>query len=155
MTIRAKKPEILSTVIVPIAIDMVNRQHQRLVIPHRFHPTKRTAVWDSYFIQSSLDASSTRPARRLHYFVSGLALAAGEGDAVAPAAGDALSCGEAAGDDSACGEAVAAGVGVGLAVVVAPPPSITERGPPTPNVMSIAEIMNAAAAPIVIRARMD
>ncbi len=47
MAIRAKKPEISSTVIMTVTVDMVNRQHQRLAIPDIFQFAQRTAVWNS------------------------------------------------------------------------------------------------------------
>ena len=49
MTVRAEKPKILSTIIIPVAVNVIDCQHQRLPIPNSFHLAKRTAIWNAYF----------------------------------------------------------------------------------------------------------
>ena len=49
MAIRTEKSKIFSAVIIPMTIDMINRQHQRLAIPNSFHSAKSAAIRNPYF----------------------------------------------------------------------------------------------------------
>jgi hypothetical protein len=49
MTIRAKEPKVFSAIIMPVTIDMINRQQQRLAIPNGFQSTERTAIRNACF----------------------------------------------------------------------------------------------------------
>jgi hypothetical protein len=49
VAIRAKKPEIFSSVIISMTVNVVNGQHQRLAIPNSLEPALCATKWNPCF----------------------------------------------------------------------------------------------------------